>query len=84
MDWTVIIIVAIAAIPPTVAGIAAYRQADKVEEAVREVHTALNSRLTALLEVTASSSRMEGAEQERREARFRDDAEAQREQHRAS
>jgi len=75
MDWSTIVIVAIiVVVPHALQRIASSRDADKLVDAVHEVHASLNSRLSELLETTANASRMEGVEQERRESRARDAA----------
>lgn len=45
MDWAPIVLAAIAALPPTLVALAAYVQAIRT-------HTAVNSRMTELLEIT--------------------------------
>ena len=49
MDWTVILIALITAVPPTLVAAAAYLQASKT-------HQAVNSRMTELLELTRIAS----------------------------
>lgn len=73
MDWLTIIIVAVLVLISTVIQVtAANRQGDKVSASIQQVRVALDGRMTELLASTASASRMEGADQERRENRERE------------
>ena len=55
-----IIIALITALPPTIVAFIAYRESKKV-------HTAVNSRMTELLEITKSDSKAKGKVEEREE-----------------
>jgi hypothetical protein len=68
--WIPVITSVIAAIPPTILALAALRASKDNGKKVQELHVLVNSRLTQLLELTAKSSRAEGAaDQANRERR---------------
>lgn len=72
MDWNMIILAGIAALPPTILAFAALRKASQAVADIQEVHISLNSRLSELLRATAAESYAEGVEAERaREAPLR-------------
>jgi hypothetical protein len=79
MDWTIVLVAAIAAVPGTLAAYAAMRAAkgvgSKVEKAaakaddtrvlVEKIEISINSRMTALLERTDEAARLAGMAAER-------------------
>jgi hypothetical protein len=71
---TLFAVVTVVIVTTTINIVLANRQGDKVSASIQEVRTALDGRMTELLSATAKSSRFEGAEDERRESRARDDA----------
>jgi hypothetical protein len=64
IDWTLVLVAIITAVPPTLAILVSAR---KIEAQVERVHKATNSIVTQLVDTTAKSSKAEGKLEEANE-----------------
>jgi hypothetical protein len=69
IDWTVILTSMIAATPPTIVALLAWRSSNKNAAAIQEVHLSINSRMDQLLKASKAESMAEGRETGRSEGK---------------
>lgn len=67
INWNVILVAVIAAIPPSIVGLAAYNKAD-------QTHQLVNSRMTELLELTRKAAKDEATLAEKKAQTVREEA----------
>jgi len=67
MNYTLILVSIIAAIPPTLVAFLSLKESKKNASAIQEVHLSINSRMDELLKSAKGESKAEGREEGRNE-----------------
>jgi hypothetical protein len=65
MDWTTIILAAIAAVPPTLTALIAFY---KISNRITSLHVEINSRMTEIIKLSREGGFAEGAASERKKS----------------